>query len=334
MEVSSGIVVHVTVPTQVAEARRRGIEIASWLGFDEVAAGRVAIVITEAGTNLLKHGGGGDLFVGPAAGSPSRGVQVIALDQGRGIERISESLRDGVSTTGTPGTGLGAIQRASNSFDMYSPPQGGTVVAATVYPNGGPPPLEGGVSVPLEGETDCGDGWATWSAGALTSIFVCDGLGHGPGASAATERAIAAFRQHAERPAAEVIRFVFDALRSTRGAAVAIAELDRREGRASFCGLGNIAGEIIRPAASAQHMVSLNGIAGHSMRRLQAFTYDWPPGSLVVLHSDGVGTHWSLERYAGLVLKRPDVIAGVLYRDFRRGRDDATVVVARNGAAA
>jgi hypothetical protein len=69
------------------------------------------------------------------------------------------------------------------------------------------------------------------------------------------------------------------------------------------------------------------------MRRLQEFTYEWPPSSLIILHSDGLTTHWALDRYAGLASRRPDVIAGVLYRDFRRVRDDATVVVARNGIA-
>jgi hypothetical protein len=53
-----------------------------------------------------------------------------------------------------------------------------------------------------------------------------------------------------------------------------------------------------------------------------------------VLHSDGLLTQWSLDPYPGLSSRRPDVIAGVLYRDFRRVRDDATVVVARNGLGA
>jgi serine phosphatase RsbU (regulator of sigma subunit) len=173
-----------------------------------------------------------------------------------------------------------------------------------------------------------------WSAGQLTSIFVCDGLGHGKDAAEATRVAIDTFRRHAERAASDVIRFVFEALKSTRGGAVALAALDHREGQLTFCGLGNISGVIVSEGAPPRHVVSHNGIAGHTMRRLQEFSYPWSPGSLVILHSDGIGTSWSLEKYSGLATRRPDVIAGVLYRDFRRGKDDATVVVARNGAAA
>jgi anti-sigma regulatory factor (Ser/Thr protein kinase) len=333
MEMTSGFVVPVTEPSQVSEARRRGAEIASALRLDETTSGRAALVITEAATNLLKHGGGGEIFVGPAGVSPARGVQVIALDKGRGMPDVSASLEDGVSTTGTAGTGLGAIARVSSSFDVYSSPGDGTVIAATVYANGFAPPVAAGVSVPFPGETKCGDGWASWRAGELMSIFVSDGLGHGPDAAHATDLATTAFRQHAERSTREIIGYVFAALKSSRGAAVAVAELDQREGRARFCGLGNIAGALVRPDGSSQSLVSHPGIAGHTMRRLREFTYEWPPGSLIVLHSDGLSTHWSLDPYAGLSSRRPDVIAGVLYRDFRRVRDDATVVVARNGSA-
>jgi anti-sigma regulatory factor (Ser/Thr protein kinase) len=132
MEMSSGLLIPVTESSQVAEARRRGMSVAASLGFDENTSGRLAIIVTEAATNLIKHARGGEVFIGPAADGAQRGVQVIAIDKGRGIANVGASLRDGYSTAGTSGTGLGAIQRASNTFDVYSGPQGGTVVAATV----------------------------------------------------------------------------------------------------------------------------------------------------------------------------------------------------------
>jgi anti-sigma regulatory factor (Ser/Thr protein kinase) len=331
---TSGFAIPVTDPSQVSEARRRGMDVAAALHLDETTSGRAALVITEAATNLLKHGGGGEVFVGPAGVGTTRGVQVIALDKGRGMKDIGSSLQDGVSTTGTSGTGLGAIVRASSSFDIYTMPGAGTVIGATVYANGFAPVLAAGVSVPLRGEMRCGDGWASWSAGELLSIFLCDGLGHGAEAAHATDLATEAFRRHAERPTREIIEYVFAALKHSRGAAVAVAELDRREGRARFCGLGNISGAIVRPDGESHSVVSYPGIAGHTMRRLQEFTYEWPAGSLIVLHSDGLSTHWSFDSYKGLMSRHPDVIAGVLYRDFRRVRDDATVVVARNGLPA
>lgn len=333
MEVAAALV-PVAAPTDVAEARRRTDEVCRVLAFDAATAGRAALVATEAATNLLKHAGRGEVFVGPAGPLSGRGLQIIAIDRGAGIPDLERSLRDGYSTAGTSGTGLGAIRRAADTFDVYSD-KSGTVLAATVHPE----ELRrfrtrlsfGGLSVPAPGERVCGDAWAAWEAGELISVFVCDGLGHGPEAAAAAAIAVGAFHRHAERSATAVIGAVHDALKSTRGAALAIAELDGRHGTLRYCGLGNISAVVIRPDGREQHLVSLAGIAGHIMRRLQAFTYEWPRGSTLVMHTDGVGTHWSLGKYGGLARRRPDAIAGVLYRDHRRGRDDTTAVAACNG---
>jgi anti-sigma regulatory factor (Ser/Thr protein kinase) len=330
MEVAS-LVVRIEEQTDVAEARRRAGQRAAQAGFDEIAAGRVAIIVTEAATNLLKHAGGGDLLVGPASNRGVPGLQVMAVDKGRGMPNVSASLRDGYSTSGTAGNGLGAIARAATTFDLYSQPGRGTVLAATVFPRASEPLSAAAVSVAMPGEDVCGDGWAIWSAGQLTSVFLCDGLGHGPQAAAATALGIEAFRRHGERSAAEVVGYVHDALRSTRGATVAVAELDQRENTVRYCGLGNISATVLTPSGDTRHLVSHSGIAGHNLRRLQSFTYEWPRGSILVMHSDGIATHWSLASYERLIEHRVDVIAGVILRDHRRGRDDATVAVVRNG---
>lgn len=321
-------VVQVTEPTHVAEAQRRAMEIGRVIGFDETADRRLALVVNEAATYLIEHAGRGEILVGPAGGGLFRGVQVLALDRSGLVGEVAASLGNGDSAA-TPETGLEAIVRSATSFDIYVQPAKGTVLAATVYSNDEPAPPAAGVCVASPAETHCGDGWAIWSAGDLTSIFLSDGLGRGREAADATSLAVEAFRQHADSSAADVIHHVYLALRSTRGAAVAMARLDRRDGRVHFCGLGNIAAVILRPGGPDQHLISHNGIAGHTMRRLMEYTYLWPPGSLIVLHSAGIGSHWSLGKYAGLSERRPDVIAGVLYRDFRRDGEDATVVVVR-----
>ena len=328
----NGALLDVTTPTDVAEARRRASMLASGIGFDETTSGQAAIVVTEAGTNLLKHAGRGELFVGVNQGNAA-GLQVVAMDRGRGIRDIPASLRDGVSSAGTAGNGLGAIKRLATTFDLYSIVGGGTVLAAGFYPERLTVPLVAGLSIPFPGETQCGDAWAVWSAGELTSVFVSDGLGHGRDAASASAIAVATFLRNAERSAEHVIGAVHDALKSTRGAAIAIAEMDRRRGVISYCGLGNISAVVTKPDGSEQHLVSLAGIAGHVARRLQAFTQPWLPGQVLVMHSDGIGSHWSLVNYPGLSGRHPGVIAGVLARDHRRGNDDATVVVARHGDA-
>jgi hypothetical protein len=139
------------------------------------------------------------------------------------------------------------------------------------------------------------------------------------------------FRAHATPDLPDTVQRIHAALRSTRGAAVALAEvrLDVRELR--FVGVGNIAGTVFAGGAS-RSIVSHNGTAGVEARRVQEFAYPFPRGAVLILHSDGLATHWRLERYAGLAARDPALIAGVLYRDFRRGRDDLTVLVACEGA--
>jgi len=332
VEVTAGVVV-VAEATHVAEARRRAGAFSHALALDEVAAGRVALVVTEMATNLLKHAGGGELFVGQTE-LPFRGVQIISMDRGRGIPNVDASLVDGFSTFGSAGTGLGAIKRAADFFDIYTSPVGTVIAAGVLVQRTDKAPTVAGVCVPMRGERECGDAWAVWSAGGLTSVFVVDGLGHGPEAARAADVAVATFRRHAERPAPDVMALVHSALKPTRGAAVALAELDERSGTLRYCAIGNISAAIARPDGGEQHLITLPGIVGHAARRVQTYSYSWPPGSLLVMHSDGVGTHWTLAKYAGLTRHHPDVVAGVIYRDHRRGTDDATTVVTRHGESA
>lgn len=74
MAVTAAVAVAVTEDTQVSEARRRAASMATTLGFDETATARVALVVTEAATNLVKHGGGGQVLIGPAPNGGTLGV--------------------------------------------------------------------------------------------------------------------------------------------------------------------------------------------------------------------------------------------------------------------
>jgi len=118
------------------------------------------------------------------------------------------------------------------------------------------------------------------------------------------------------------------ALRSTRGAAVAMATINPAQRRVYYCGLGNISGMVIAEGR-AHGMASQNGTAGHEVSRIMQFEYDWPKDALLVMHTDGLSAKWDLNSYPGLSVRHPSLISAVLYRDFRRQRDDATVVVSR-----
>src|SRR4029450_6914838 len=86
-----------------------------------------------------------------------------AVDSGPGMADVAQSLLDGHSTAGAPGTGLGAVRPLSDPFDVSSQPGRRPVGFARVRPGRAPAPARrfvcSGVSVPLGGETVCGDAW-------------------------------------------------------------------------------------------------------------------------------------------------------------------------------
>ena len=312
----------------VSESRRAALRLARICGLDEAASGRVALVVTEAATNLVKHAIGGELLLRILDQGGISGVEVLALDRGPGIANLGECLRDGFSTAGSPGTGLGAINRLSDEFDIHSMPEKGTTLVSRISSE----PAQigrrykvGAVCSPKPGETVCGDGWEVSSRNTGCSIIVADGLGHGPDAAAAALEAIRVFKTSQDLAPADLILAAHGALRSTRGAAVAIAELTVGEDL-KYTGVGNISG-VVLGNGSDRHLVSYNGIVGHEIRKIREFTYPWTRDGLLIMHSDGVSTHWSLNTYPGLVSRDPSIIAAVLYRDYSRERDDVTVVV-------
>ena len=326
-------------PSGAADARRHIGRLASRLEFGEAAAGGVAIAVTELATNLWKHAGRGELIAQPVSEGTRRGIDLLAVDHGPGIASVAAAMRDGYSTAGSPGTGLGALARLADGFDIHSAPGAGTVVATRFWARPRergerPPRLDvAGFAVALAGQVECGDAWSRLDHGAGGRLLVADGLGHGSDAAVASRRATELFADHpADAPAAALER-IHAGLRATRGAAAAVVDIDLERGQACYAGVGNIAGVVAGPGA-ARNMVSHNGTLGHDARRIVEFTYAVGADAVIVLHSDGLAGRWTLDAYPGLAARRPAVIAGVLYRDFRRQRDDATVVVARATRAA
>jgi len=323
----------ITETTQVGEARRIAVALARRVGFGEEAAGKAALIVTELANNLVKHAHGGELLLLSLEQDRTAGLEVQALDKGPGMD-LSRCLRDGYSTAGTPGTGLGAVVRQSAFFDLHSSPSSGTALLARLWSGpkarNGPAheAVTGSVSLPLAGETVCGDGWAMERRESRHLFLIADGLGHGPLAASAAREAVRVFHANAGLEPVPILQAIHAALRSTRGAAVALADIDFTGQVVRFAGVGNIAGTVATRDGTWS-MVSHNGTAGHLASRFQEFVYPFPPGALLVMHSDGLTGRWRLDEYPGLSSRDPALIAGVLYRDHKRGRDDVTVLVVR-----
>lgn len=329
MEVTE--VVPLADQSHVAGARRAAIARAKFLGFDEVGAGRAGIVASELATNIVKYGSGGRLLLNGFGPRGNLGLEIIGIDGGEGIADLGKAMTDGYSTGGTMGSGLGAIRRQADEFAIYSHPGRGTAVLARLVRQHAPPQTAapiGSVMLAHPDETSCGDDWAYADTTAGPTLFMADGSGHGASAQAAALAGIAAFlaRPHLALP--ELMGDVHRAMTHTRGAAAAIARLDYANRVARFVGVGNISAALLH-GEETRRMVSMNGIVGHISGRPREFTYPLAPGSLLIMHSDGVSMKWDAAHYPGLAMTHPALVASVLLRDHGRGRDDATVVCVR-----
>jgi anti-sigma regulatory factor (Ser/Thr protein kinase) len=329
--------IQVDDPSRVGEARRAADALARSSGLDHTARGRVGIIVTEAGTNLARHARDGVVLLRDTDVLGIAGVEMLAVDRGPGMQDLSRFFVDGFSTGGTPGTGLGAMRRQAHELEVHSVAGQGTIVMARVFATA--PERDratdrlldvGAVCVPLDGETACGDGWCVVQDAERAVVLIADGLGHGPNAAEAADVAIGAFRAAARRPPQEIVGVVHEALRATRGAAIAIAEVRRTTDGAtvSFCGVGNTVSALVGPTGS-KSLLSMNGTAGLQLRTTKEFVQSWPPGAMLVMHSDGVTTRWRADAYPGILQRDPAILAAALHRDHSRGRDDATVLSLR-----
>jgi anti-sigma regulatory factor (Ser/Thr protein kinase) len=327
--------------TRVRDARVAAEHAAALAGLDEPRTAAAALVATELATNLLKHAGGGQLLidvVDPAlpAGAGASLVQVAAVDHGPGIPDVSTALRDGYSTARSLGAGLGTCRRIADDFDLHSVPGRGTVVLARVgaRPKEAAPAAAvraGGVNIPFAGADHSGDAWAWARAGDRLTLMLADGLGHGPDAAHASTAATRALHRAAHLPPAETLVHLDTALRGTRGAAVAVAQVDARTGELRFAGVGNI-GARLREGGRWRSLLSRPGIVGvHKHATLREDRMPWAADRMLILHSDGLPSRWTPPSDAALLAADPAVVAAVTVRDAsssaRPVRDDTAVAV-------
>lgn len=324
---------HVHESSQVVVARAAARAAAGNAGFDETDVHRAGLVATELATNLARHARHGEILL---RASIDGEIELIAIDRGPGMPDPALSLTDGHSTAGSAGTGLGAVRRLSDDFDIFSSVPKGTVIwsrlrraRAAAAPRRGFD--VGAICVSKENEVVCGDAWTVRYRSDEMTTAVIDGLGHGLHAAEASRAAVDALESRPFTSCADAVQTMHDRLRHTRGAAGMVVKVSRSAQVVHVAGVGNIAAAICHDGV-VRRAVSLHGILGGDARSIREYTYPWIADALLVMHSDGLASSWSLDAYPGVARRRPAVIAALLYRDFNRGRDDVTVLVGREAA--
>ncbi|HEY6491989.1 MAG TPA: anti-sigma regulatory factor [Trebonia sp.] len=314
-------------PSAAAACRGAALALAGRLEFPESRADQLALAVTEAASNLYKHAVQGSMLLRIARGDGGPGIEMVTIDAGPGFRDADAALRDGHSTSGTLGIGLGAIRRLADFCDLYSVPGRGTALVARFWPAphpGGAP--YAGLVRPITGETECGDVFgAVETEGQLTGVL-CDGLGHGPLAASAAMEAVAAALEYPLGEPATLVERAHRRMAHTRGGALAVVQVAGQVVR--FAGLGNITAAIVANG-TRKGMLSVPGIAGHQARTIRQFEYGAPAGAVIVLHSDGLSGRWEAAALPGLNARDPLVVAATLLAQAGSRRDDAGVLVLR-----
>ena len=232
--------------------------------------------MTEAATNLHKHARQGSMLLRITRTGARPGIELVTIDAGPGFRDTGTALRDGHSTSGTLGIGLGAINRLADFCDLYSMPGHGTTLVARFWPAPGEAALRyAGLVRPIAGETECGDVFGVTETEAGVTGVLCDGLGHGPLAAAAAAQGVAAVLEEPQGEPAALVERAHRGMTSTRGGAIGVVRV--AGGVIRFAGLGNIAAMILAEG-TRKGMLSVPGIAGHQARTIRQFEYTAPAG--------------------------------------------------------
>ena len=337
---------------QVGAARRGVRRFASQLGFSDDQLEEIAIVVQEIGTNAVRYATGGGCLHWAETPGEEPGLELFYFDKGPGVYDLERALRDGVSSGGSLGTGFGAMRRLLDEFDAYSVVKGTTRKLTTQRrPTYGtallgrkwvaPPTTEeqrerarrvtrrmGCWSRPRPGEETNGDAYFVKEHDGETLLAVVDGLGHGRGAREAAQVALDTLEQWEGEPLDELILSTHDALRTTRGAVMGAVVLDHERGTFNYAGVGNVEVRVLGASEPARPIPS-NGTLGARLSQVRVWPHRWEEGATLVIASDGISATWDAAAYPGLLTRSPQLLAGVLLRDFARNSDDATVLVYR-----
>ncbi|WP_207515577.1 ATP-binding SpoIIE family protein phosphatase [Longitalea luteola] len=305
------------------------------LNFSERRISEIDIIVAEMATNLVKHAGGGQILAKLIRENDLDGIEIMSMDNGPGIADINKMVRDGETTKSTLGLGLGAMQRLSDTFQIYSQKNWGTVILCRKYVKEPPghakqPAAEiRSVVIPKPGETKCGDSFFHIANKNHIKLFLADGLGHGAEAARAVQEAGMAFAICQELHPPDILRFINSSVRKTRGLVGMVAVYDIAKKIWEICGVGNITTKINGPSVSKNYM-SYNGIIGLNVPRLlhtQTFMHE--KGQYMIMCSDGLRSRWDPLKYPGILRYDLSMLALSLIKDFSRNTDDASVAICK-----
>jgi len=128
MPIVSRAVLPIRSQEDIVRVRQAARESAVAQGMTLVDQTKLVTAASELARNTLNYGGGGEVEIVRIEELPRKGVRLTFLDQGPGIPDVEAALRDGFTTGGGLGLGLGGARRLCNEFSIDSTPGKGTRV--------------------------------------------------------------------------------------------------------------------------------------------------------------------------------------------------------------
>jgi len=306
------------------------------LGFDARVTEEVAIAVSELAGNLVKYARRGRLTLAPLHQGTRTGMQIESQDSGPGITDVEQALSDGYSTAGGLGYGLGAVNRLMDELEIKSSAGkgGGTYIVCRRWLAPEPPlvkscPLDFGAATrPYPGKVVNGDTFVIehWNESALVAVI--DGLGHGQFAYQAALAARQYVETHPDQPLKTIFQGVGRSCHGTQGVVMAIARIDWPLRKLTMANVGNVEARLFGIPRPVNFMIR-RGVIGLNAPNPVVTEHLWDAPYTLVLHSDGLKSHWRWEDFAHLQEVPASVIAQRLLQEQARDDDDATVVVVK-----
>lgn len=311
----------------VLKARIAGKKIAADAGFGEIGLAEIEIVISELGTNIVKHANARGAIAFKALNDGSvRGIEITALDQGPGIKDIEAMTAGGRSTTGTLGIGLSGVKRLTDEFDLQSAEGSATFIRIRKWMKSDyRSQIRCSVlSKPKFGERVSGDAYFFKHLPSVAVFSVIDALGHGFHAHEVAMHAISVLENNYRLPLSEIAERCHHKLRNTRGCAAAFGRIDFKTFKFQHIGVGNVETRVYRTPTQLRPSCT-NGIFGTVIENIHVEEYPYNKGACIVMFSDGISGKFELD--AALLRKTAQEISNFIFSNYAKNHDDATVLV-------
>lgn len=345
--------VYVAAQQDVYHAAVLAYALVQQAGARTLLATEAATLVSELGMNIVKYAGRGSLTLS-VDGDERRYLEVLAVDNGPGIEDLALALTDRYSSHGTLGLGLPGVRRMSDDFECRSQPGAGTTVRARRYfetapaqPQAQPAEPAQGRAVapacahgtapawqhalakrPCFGEVVSGDGTLAQAVPGGFLFGILDVLGHGPQAHALARHCERWLAAHAHADLIGTVEALHRETRGSLGLALTLALADAEAGSLVAVGVGNT--RLFRLGGPGICVDAQPGIVGGlNMPRLRPVRLQIRPHDVLMLVTDGISER--LDAQTLLPLRTLDVqpIAQHMLREHGKNHDDATCLVLR-----